>query len=300
MRAVIAVPATSANLGAGFDIFGVALQMQNEVEAVQTDTGTVALELADDDPPHLHDPGQNLVAVAYRSACDELGVSVPSVLLRCVNRIPLKRGLGSSAAAALAGTLAACALHGAPWDENRVLDHVTALEGHRDNASAALLGGLTISAPGAPTVNMPVPEELRAVLYVPDMELATKTARVVVADAFSRDSAIYNASRCALLVRAIALHDHGTLRIAMQDCWHQVQRTPLFPALPALIAAALDGGAHGAALSGAGPTVIAFASEHAADVEASLTVAAESAGIEGRAVTLPLRNWGARVDVHGS
>ena len=301
MRVTITVPATSANLGPGFDIFGLALQLQNEVEAILTDDGAVTVSVDRDAPPELRDPATNLVARAYRSACAQLGVAMPSARLTCVNRIPLRRGLGSSAAAALAGTLAACALHAGPWDEEQILAHVTEFEGHRDNAAAALLGGLTICAPGVPAVTMEVPDELRVVVFVPDVELATATARGVIGDSFTRADAVYNAARCALLVRAIATSDFQLLGAAMQDRWHQRQRTVLFPALPVLIEAAMEGGAYGAALSGAGPSVIALVSAASADaVGAAMERAASAGGVGGHAIVTAVRTWGARVDVHAS
>ena len=149
--------------------------------------------------------------------------------------------MGSSAAAVLAGVLVASALHHAPWDENDVLDRAEELEGHRDNVAAALLGGLAICSPGAPAAQLPVADELRAVLFVPDFRFATAEARKVVPTEFSRNDAIFNASRCALLVRALALGDHAGLRVAMQDRWHQDARFALMPGAKAIVDAALRG-----------------------------------------------------------
>jgi len=299
MLARVAVPATIANLGPGFDVLALALELQNEVEAEQTGEPGIAVDPGPDMPADLTDPSRNLVARAYTATCAELGVLADGVRLRCVNRIPLRRGLGSSAAAALGGVLAATALHGAPWDEQAVLAFTSDIEGHPDNAAAALLGGLVIVAPGAPmvAVRMDVPEELLAVVFVPDMEIETAHARRVVADAFTRADAVHNAARCAMLLRAVATRDWSSLRVAMEDRWHQPARTALFPALPQLISAALDGGARGAAMAGAGPSVVALCDHDPQSVESAFLAAASRCGLSGSVMSSRVRNFGARVDL---
>ena len=298
MRVTIAAPASVANLGPGFDILALAVQLQNDVTAESRDDDVVTIDPGEGAANELRDPATNLVSRAYLHACTALGVTAVGASFRCVNRIPFGRGLGSSAAAALSGVLAAAALHHAPWDEQSVLDVVAELEGHRDNAAAALLGGLAICAEGAPAVQMPVPDELRAVVFAPDSQLATTDARRVVPHEFSRTDAVFNAGRCALLVRALAQRDWSTLGAAMEDRWHQPARSALMPALMPMIAAARKAGAAGAALAGAGPSVVALsAGDHAAVAEALARVAAEH-GVTGTAMTLSPRNFGARVDVH--
>jgi homoserine kinase len=297
MEVRIAVPATAANLGPGFDIFALALQVQNEVTATRTGEAGITVDPGDGAPAELHDTAHNLVARAYTATCAELGVLPDGVHIRCVNRIPFRRGLGSSAAAALAGTLAATALNAAPWDEQRIVTWVAGLEGHPDNAAAALLGGLVIVVPDEEVVTVEVPDELRAVVYVPDVELSTALARRVVPQAFTRAEAVFNASRCALLVRALATRDWDSLGVAMQDRWHQPARTALFPALPELIDAARQAGARGASLSGAGPSVIALVDGDPEPVEGAMAAVAAVHGIGGEAIVSGVRNWGARVDV---
>jgi len=297
MQVRIAVPATVANLGPGFDVLALALELQNEVVATQTGGSGLTIDPGPDAPAELRDPARNLVARAYTATCAELGALPEGLHIQCVNRIPFRRGLGSSAAAALAGVLCATSLHAAPWDEQRILTWVSGIEGHPDNAAAALLGGLAIVVPEVAAVNMEVSDELHAVVYVPDVELSTALARTVVPQAFTRADAVFNLSRAALLVRAVALRDWDLLAVAMQDRWHQPPRTALFPALPALIAAALEGGARGASLSGAGPSVVALTDRDPQAVAAAMASAASVAGIGGEAIVSRVRNWGARVDV---
>jgi len=297
VRVSIAVPASIANLGPGFDILAIAVQLQNDVRAELGD-GRLSIDPGPDAPDSLRDPEHNRITRAYAQACAALGVSTDGAHFRSVNRIPFARGLGSSAAAALGGVLAAVALHHAPWDEQTVLDCVARLEGHRDNAAAALLGGLAICAPGVPAVRMDIPDELRAVVFLPDAELETDAARRVVPGEFSRADAIFNASRCALLVRALATRDFATLGDAMDDRWHQPARGRLIPAASHLMAAAREAGAAGAALAGAGPSVVALTARDHDAVAGALERAAAQQHVPGHAVTLAVRNYGARVDVH--
>ncbi len=296
MRVRIAVPASVANLGPGFDILALALQLQNDIRAEQR-PGALSIDAGPDAPMELNDPENNLVTAAYTKACAELGVPATGVHFACVNRIPIGRGMGSSAAAALTGILVATALHQAPWDEDAVLDRVAELEGHRDNAAAALLGGLAICAPGAPAAQMAVSDELRAVLFIPDVAFRTHDARQVVPNSFSRADAIFNASRCALLVRALATGDHSGLRIAMQDRWHQDARFALMPGAEKIVAAAIDAGASGAALAGAGPSVIALTPLAPESIVKAMADAGAEAGVAGQTMVLPPRNYGTRVDV---
>jgi homoserine kinase len=300
VRTTVRVPATVANLGPGFDILALALQLQNEVSAEQADGGSVTVEIdGGGQDPGLLDPAQNLVARAYLETCARLGVaeSDRGVRLRCVNTIPMGRGLGSSAAAALSGVLTAVAMHRAPWGEPEIIDCVAGFEGHADNAAAALLGGLAICAPGAAPARCDVPDELHAVVFAPETRLDTPAARQVVATTFSRDDALFNAGRCALLVRALLLRDYAALRVAMDDRWHQAQRATLFAPMASLIEAAYAGGADGACLAGAGPSILALTARDPSPVSVALRGAAEQLAVAGTVLVLRPRNFGSRVEV---
>ena len=296
MRVRVTVPASVANLGPGFDILALALHLQNTVR-VEERAGDLTVDPGPGAPAELRDPAKNLVTRAYALTCAELGVSADGVHFGCENRIPIGRGMGSSAAAVLSGVLVASALHHAPWDENDILDRAEALEGHRDNVAAALLGGLAICSPGAPAAQLAVSEELRAVLFVPERPSATADARKLVPAEFSRADAIFNASRCALLVRALALGDHAGLRVAMQDRWHQEVRFALLPGSEAIVDAAIDAGASGAALAGAGPSLIALTPLDPGPIGEAMARAAVKAHIAGDVMHLPVQNYGTRVDV---
>jgi homoserine kinase len=300
MRATVRVPASVANLGPGFDMLALALQVQNEVVATSTGDGTVSLEVeGGEDDEQLRDAAYNLVARAYLESCARLDIpdAARGVHLRCVNAIPVARGLGSSAAATLSGVLVAVALHAAAWDERAILDCAVSFEGHVDNLAAALLGGLVICAPGAAVQRIDAPDELHAIVFAPEQRLATREARQAVAQEFSRADAIFNASRCALLVRAVTLADWAALREAMDDRWHQRQRAALFPAMAGLIDAAYAGGADGACLAGAGPSVLALSARDPVPVAAAMQTAAQRMDVAGTVLLLRPRNFGARVEV---
>ncbi|MDQ2959827.1 MAG: homoserine kinase [Candidatus Dormibacteraeota bacterium] len=298
MRAIVRVPATVANLGPGFDMLALALQLQNEVHATTRDGAEIVIEGVGDDP-ELRDPARNLVARAYAEACGRIGVSPDArgVGLRCSNVIPFSRGLGSSAAAALSGVLVAVALNRAPWEVAEIIACTASFEGHSDNVAAALLGGLAIWAPEAEAQRIDVPDEVVAVVFAPDQRLATSEARRVVSTTLDRGDAIFNAARCALLVRAFLQRDYGALREAMDDRWHQRQRAALVPALPDLMAAAYAAGADGVCLAGAGPSVLALSAHGTAEVEAAFAETATRLNIDGQVMVLRVRNFGARVEV---
>jgi homoserine kinase len=297
MRVTIRVPATVANLGPGFDILALAVQLQNEVEAWSEPAGGITIDPGPGSPEVLRDPARNLISRALVAACEAAGADLPGVGIRCRNAIPFGRGLGSSAAAALSGVLAANALANLGWDEQQVIAHAARIEGHADNVGAAMLGGMVICAGEVPVVQVAVPDQLRAVLFVPDAEMDTEAARRVVPGSFSREDAIHNAARCALLVTAMLTGRLPLLAEAMRDRWHQPARSLLMPHVPPLIEAALAAGAHGACLAGAGPSVLALCTGDTDRVASAMAAAAGRLAVSGHPVDYAVRNFGARVDL---
>ena len=297
MHVTVRVPATVANLGPGFDIIALAIQLQNEIEAWSEPAGGITIDPGPGSPDELRDPARNLVARSLMAACAASGIEAPGARILCRNAIPFGRGLGSSAAAVLGGVLAANALANLGWDEQRVVAEAARIEGHADNVGAAMLGGLVICVDHGSAVQVTVPDELRAVVFVPDQEMATAAAREVVPDSFSREDAIHNAARCALLVTALLTGRFELLAEAMRDRWHQPARSRLMPHVPTLIEAAMAAGAHGACLAGAGPSVLALCTGDTALVTAAMAETAERIRVGGRALTYAVRNFGARVDL---
>jgi len=294
------IPASTANLGPGFDILAMAVQLQMEITGERREGGEVSVDAGDAQPPAFSDPARNLVCTSYVRACTALGLSYEQRGLHITvsSEIPSSRGLGSSAACTLGGVLLANGLRGdGLWDQEAVIQEAATIEGHPENVAAALLGGAVICAPGMPARHIEVPDELRCVLFIPALELSTQEARRVVPGDFPRADAVFNASRCAMIVRALMSGDLGDLGAAMEDRWHQPQRAALMPWLPAIIAAARAAGAHGAALSGAGPSVLALVSGETDTVAAAMRRTAERQEIAGTVRTVAVRNFGTRVDI---
>lgn len=301
MRIIVRVPATTANLGPGFDCMGLALQLWNTItvqEAPRAEvrwqdcTGATAAGL-------LPEPRDNLVLLSMNQLFGRAGLSRPRLRVTIRNCIPIGRGLGSSAAAIVGGLVAANAWAGGPFSEQQLLEFATEMEGHPDNVAAALRGGLQIAGrEGEATLAAAVrpPRGWRAVLFIPERRLPTQLARKVLPSRLTRADAVYNISRAALLVRAFALRDLFSLDLAMRDRLHQPYRLSLVPGMQELIAAAGRAGAHGAALSGAGPSLIAFAGDDrsARRVARAFSRCAAELQIAGSARVLALSPRGAR------
>lgn len=256
----VTVPATSANLGPGFDSLGLALDLH---DIVMAGLGAGGLEVAvtgvgADDLPR---DGTHLVVRAMRAAFDELGISPGGLRVHCTNSVPHGRGLGSSAAAIVAGVLAARALAGAPEDDNAVLAVATRLEGHPDNVAPCLLGGLTIAWTAGGSVRaigVEVHPDVRPVLCVPSGRLSTEAARGLLPDVVPHGEAARNAGRAALLVEALTRRP-DLLLDATEDALHQPYREPAMPETLALVRELRSRGL-AAAVSGAGPSVLVLTS----------------------------------------
>ena len=260
-QVTVAVPATSANLGPGFDALGLALELRDEVRVRVAADGepAVTVEVVGEGAATLPRDASHLVVRAALAAFDDLGVPAPRLGLHCTNRIPHGRGLGSSAAAVVAGVLAARALAGAVDDDGRTAALVvsTALEGHPDNAAAALLGGLTIAwddGGGPLAVRVGTSPRLRATVLVPGAELATTTARGLLPATVPHADAAHAAGRSALLVEALTRRP-DLLLPATEDRLHQAQRAPAMPGTADLVARLRADGL-AAVVSGAGPSVL--------------------------------------------
>ncbi len=278
----VRVPATSANMGPGFDCFGVALALWNEVSV--TSSESFALQVSGEGAGALRQDQRNLVYRAFIRACDEAKRPAPVVVVRCHNSIPVTRGLGSSSAAVVGGLAAANALMDSPISQERLLALAIEMEGHPDNVTPAVLGGFCIVARDGErwvTAKVAVQPGLKAVLFIPDIPMSTARARDVLPRQVERADAIYNIARASLLVEALSHGRWELLRTATQDSLHQPARTALFPAMPDIIAGALESGAAGAFLSGSGSTIVALAAERFDAVAAGMASAAARAGVKG-------------------
>jgi homoserine kinase len=276
--ATVRVPATSANLGPGFDTLGLALGIYDVVTVRVVDSvadSGVEVAVAGEGAEGVPRDESHLVVRAVRAGLEHAGVPQPGLRLTCENAIPHGRGLGSSAAAVVAGLVAARGLLPEPelLDDDRVLEIATRFEGHPDNAAAALLGGCTISwteeagpAAGVPRAErIEVRADLDPVVCVPATELSTHAARAMLPAAVPHADAAFNAGRAALLVHALTRRP-SLLPVATEDRLHQLQRAPAMPETAELVGRvrALGGAA---VVSGAGPSVLVLgAGEEAFDI----------------------------------
>ena len=252
-RVTIRVPATTANLGPGFDAFGCALSLYTDVTFEETEEG---LEITGCDEAYCGP--DNLAYTAYCAVLASLSEEVRGVKIHIDANIPVCRGLGSSAALLVAGAMGANVLRGNKLSTQGLLNITNAMEGHPDNLAPAFYGGLTASMVdnGLPvTVSFPLHPDWQFLALVPDFDLPTTLARSVLPEQISRGDAIYNVSHGALVLKALELGDEKLLRTAMQDKLHQKYRKNLIPDYEKIAALVRTCGA-AFCLSGAGPTLL--------------------------------------------
>lgn len=254
----VKVPGSTANLGPGFDSIGMAvncfLTLYLEPSAL------LSITVGGKHTAGISTQSDNFIVQVMRNLFEKEGVMLPPFHLHIKNDIPLARGLGSSAAAIVAGLLAADHLLEADWSQKELLKKATILEGHPDNVGASLFGGIVISSWDGEEVESAVcePPEIPVMAIIPEQRLLTDTARKALPENYSRNDAILSSSRANLLVAALFLKKWDLLKTAMRDSFHQPYRETLVPGLKEGLKRATDHGAYGIALSGAGPTMIAF------------------------------------------
>ncbi len=260
-RITVRVPATSANLGPGFDCLGIAVGLYLEVSATLSSENHLIYQ----GEGSVSDTPDNLIHRGFRAVYAASGERAPCVQLEAHNPIPLARGLGSSSAALVAGAALADTMISERTGERLGRDGVFQLtadiEGHPDNVAPAVYGGFTVSARaegGYLCQTLPLPSDWRFSFAVPDFELLTSEARAALPASYARADAIYSASRTALWTAAVALNKPELLRVAAQDVLHEPYREPLIPGLAECRQRLLEVGASAAFLSGAGPTLAAI------------------------------------------
>ncbi len=307
-RLAVEVPASSANLGAGYDCLGLALDLTNRVtvEAVEGD-GSIELIVTGEGAGDLEASRSNRFVAGLEAALEvELGPRPASLgwRIEMANRIPLSRGLGSSAAATVGGVVLgdalACAVGAPAVTEALLLQIATTIESHPDNAAAVLLGGFVVSAQLADrveAVRFDAPAGLRCVLWIPDRRLATEDMRGVLPSSVPLRHAVENLGRVAIGVAGIASGRFELLADLTIDRLHEPYRSIPYPELPRLTMAAREAGALGSFLSGAGSTILAFVApgEDPAPVEAALSAEAAACDLPGRSMIVDPRNHGPEI-----
>jgi len=294
----VTVPATTANLGPGFDCLGLALSLFNSITLERSET--FGLTVVGEGAECLPRDQSNLVYRAVVAVHQAAGIGLPPLHIGVANEVPLCRGLGSSAAAIVGGLVAANALNGSPLDNREILRLACQLEGHPDNVAAALFGGLVVATCVDGEVEyarLDVPQGVRAVVFVPDHEMPTDRARSVLPPRVSREDAVFNVGRATLLVAAFSTGRLNLLKVATEDRLHQQYRRELFPSMDRFFDAAREAGALGVFLSGAGSAILALTNGAEAAVARALLEVAAKEALGGRVATLELCDRGAEVSI---
>jgi homoserine kinase len=292
------VPATTANLGPGFDTLGLALDLWNETEFTQNGAGKLSLSISGEGEGALPTDETNAIAAAALQLYTLAGRDPAGLAIRCINRIPLISGLGSSSAALLTGMLGANALLGEPCSREDILTMATENEGHPDNVVPAMLGGLVASVLREDRVvsRKLLVSPMAITVVFPDFYFPTKAARAILPEYVLRQDAIYNVSRAVLVIKSLETGDLALLGEVMEDALHQPYRLPLIPGAQTAIQAARQAGASAVALSGAGPSLIAFSRQPAdARIGLAMQAAFEQAGLTARIFPLNISQSGASV-----
>lgn len=286
----IRLPGSTANLGPGYDVLGLALGIYNHAAVRASEdhhsvivTGTGCDELPVD--------GTNLFFASAETLAERVDAKLPPLHVEMTVNVPLARGLGSSSTAIVGGLVAANHVLDSPLTRPELLDLATDIEGHPDNVSPCLLGGFTVStvSDGHVTCVRSVPPAgLQAVVVVPDFQLKTKDARNALPSEVSHEDATFNVGRACVVTAAILQGDLDALASAMEDRLHQPYRSRLIPHYDVVTQAGLEAGALGVALSGAGPTLFAFARGNADTIGSAMTKAWSDRGIKATAYVLPV------------
>jgi homoserine kinase len=283
----VRVPASTANLGAGFDCLGLALELFLKVRATvlsKPGARTLARSSGVRGSSLLPSaPEQNLILRAMRHTAEHEGFELPPLRLAVQNQIPMAGGLGSSAAATAAGVALAFAIAGRPLRREEMLPHAAAMEGHADNVAASIFGGLVVTLPLADgtvvAVNKRWPKMIRVMAVTPNLTLETKKSRSVLPESVPLADAVHNLQRSALFVAAIEERRYELLWDAMRDRLHQPHRQRLIPGLTEILNMPRMPGLLGMALSGAGPSVVALATDRYEEIGRAIAGRFERQGV---------------------
>lgn len=254
----VTIPATTANVGPGFDCLGIALTLYNEIEVEETEEGLL-IEVEGRDRDKIDTDENNLVYQSMLKTFDKVGYSSKGLRIKQYNNIPIARGLGSSAACIVGGVVAANKLCGEPLSQQEVLDIAVEIEGHPDNVAPALLGGVVVSCydkDKTTYVRFPVKEGLKFIVAIPEVVLSTKASRGVLPQKVSFKDAVFNVGKSSLLVAALMSGELDKITSALEDRLHQPYRIGLMDSLKSLFQEAKSREIKQLFLSGAGPSVI--------------------------------------------
>lgn len=278
----VTVPASSANLGAGFDALGLALTLYNTVWMEEAD----GCHIESVDGSEIPTDESNMIYQTAKLLYERMGHPFRGLHILQENHIPMTRGLGSSSACLVAGLLGANTLLGSPLSREDLLDLAAELEGHPDNVAPAMRGGLVTSVMDGGkvhSVSVPVSDRIRFAVFIPDFELKTSVARAALPDTVSRDDSVYNLSRAALMTASLFSGSLENLRFGVQDRLHQPYRFPMIAGAEQIFFLSYELGAYAVCISGAGPSILAIVDER--DTDVFVTTAKQ------RLLSMGLKGW---------
>lgn len=293
----VKIPATTANCGPGFDSIGIACTFYNELEVTELDVDEIQLEVTGEGEGAIPATRDNIVCQAIDKVFRRVGHTCKGLRLKMNNNIPLARGLGSSAAAIVGGLFAANELSGSKLTRHDIFELATEMEGHPDNVAPAIFGGITVSMmeDGKPSyLRFMPPKPLYMIVAIPQFRLATKTARSVLPKQVPHEDAVFNLSRTAMLVTALNQGKYEYLAQALEDRLHQPYRMPLIQGMKDVVALAKEAGAYGCVISGAGPSLIAFAEKNPDDIGQAMVKGFNQNEVDAKYVVLQVAEKGVR------
>ena len=294
----VKVPGTTANCGPGFDTIGIACNIYNELELTLKKDGPLVIEVTGEGAENIPCDGRNIVWRSIQHLLRKAKLDYKGAYIKMDNQVPLSRGLGSSATAIVAGLMAANEVIGRRFSRKDILCMATEIEGHPDNVAPAIFGGVTVSVVhnGRPESLSFLPQiKMDLVVAVPEFSLSTKAARSVLPTEVSMKDAVFNVSRASLLTAALCSGKKRFLQHAFEDALHQPYRASLIPGMYDVFKAAKEAGALGAAMSGAGPCLIAFSLQNSEAVGQAMVEAFSRHDVKARYMVLSIDKKGAQI-----
>lgn len=297
MKVRVKVPASSANLGPGFDTFGLAVELYNEFFVETDDKFNIEIN-GDNEIPETAD---NLFYQSFCFLFEKAKKKIPKVKITINIKVPQGRGLGSSATAVVGGLVAANTFLQNKYSNDELLPEAIELERgkHPDNVTPSLFGGFVVVTKHNSEifyVQLPFPKDLKTVYFIPDFVMDTAKSRMLMPEIYLKHEVVSHTGRIALLLAALQTGQHHLLKMAMDDCIHQPTRARIFPLIPKIISAAIQAGAYGAALSGGGSAIISFADNGFDKIAKSMKKAAQKEGMTGVTIILPINTTGCEVN----
>ena len=289
----IMVPASSANLGSGFDVIGACLNIWNEINFRKS---KFSIENTGFGSKRLQTSKENLIYRSYIHTSNIYGKKEIELSIRCQNSIPTSGGLGSSSSAIIAGILMAYSTHNIDLNTDDIFQIASDIEGHPDNVGPALYGGITLGFKDLEKwyiSNIKYNKNLKVVSFVSDQKILTKESRAALPDTISREDAVYNITRSALLVNSLNTDDFSLLKYAFQDKLHEQYRTPAIKGFSTISNAAMNAGAISTYLSGSGPTISAITLDKEVTINYEMLDAANKLHINGNGIISSISEKGA-------